>query len=172
MGAPPLFQRQLVNWTPQFERRKPLWNRSETACTKNELPLIKPPLSPDERNAAPPHHIYGPFNQEISSQKIAKNQPLQEAGRKPAPKKWRRESRCREEKPTTARKPKPAKVTRANRLGWRSPPSRAGSARRPSVRKRQGIKGWRQTQSNVDDHRQPREAKGAPARSLHPGAER
>jgi len=49
MGPPPLFERQLVNGTFHFERQKPLWNRSETACAKNELPLVKPPLIPDER---------------------------------------------------------------------------------------------------------------------------
>ena len=50
----------------------------------------------------------------------------------------------------------------------------AGQAHRIGhpVRKWQGIKGWRQTQSNVDDHRQSREAKGAPARSLHPSTKK
>ena len=99
MGPPPLFERQLLNRTLYLRGESRFGFRSETACAKNELPLVKPPLIPDERKRSSAYHIYGPFKQEISSQKDREKINLFQEAREEirAQKGGRAKGPCREE---------------------------------------------------------------------------
>jgi DnaK suppressor protein len=132
-------------------------NCSETACAKIEMPLIKPPLSPDERKRSSDYHHMARSTKKPAPKKPAKKPTSKKSAKKATPKKAApRKAPAAKKKSVPARQQKPAKAAPA-RKPIKSSGSTASAIRSANGKALKAGGKANQTLTIIGNHAKPKE---------------